>query len=74
MNNGNNKTLLFQHEVVPNSEELVRDFMAEEEEQARNEEDETIEAEVSWAATDPAPEYLPPYQDPPGIDDPFVPE
>ena len=59
-------------EVVPNSEGSVRDFMAEEEEQARNEEDETIEAEVSWATADPAPEYLPPYQDPPGIDDPFV--
>ena len=52
----------------------VRDFMVEEEEQARNEEDETIEAEFSRAATDPAPEYLPPYQDPPGIDDPFVSE
>ena len=30
--------------------------------------DEMIEAEVSQAATDPAPEYLSPYQDPPGID------
>ena len=59
-------------EIVPNSEGSVKDFMAEEEQQAQNEEDETIEAEVSWAATDPAPEYLPPYQDPPGIDDPFV--
>ena len=29
-----------------------------EEEQARNEEDEMIEAEVSQATTDPAPEYL----------------
>ena len=35
---------------------------------------EMIEAEVSQAATDPAPEYLPPYQDPPGIDDPFISE
>ena len=61
-------------EVVLDSEGSVRDFMAEEEEQTRNEEDETIEAEVSWAAADPAPEYLPPYQDPPGIDDPFVSE
>ena len=57
--------------IVPDSEGLVRNFMAEEE-QAWNEEDETIEAEVSWAAADPAPEYLPSYQDPPGIDDPFV--
>ena len=61
-------------EVVPDLEGSVRDFMAEEEEQARNEEHEMIEAEVSWATTDPAPEYLPPYQDPPGIDDPFVSE
>ena len=60
--------------MVPDLEELVRDFMTEEEEQARNEEDETIEAKVSRATTDPAPEYLPPYQDPPGIDDPFVSE
>ena len=60
-------------EIILNSEELVRDFMVEEE-QAQNEEDETIEAEVSWAAADPAPEYLPPYQDPPGINDPFVSE
>ena len=50
---------------------LVRDFMGEEE-QAQNEEEETIEAKVSWAAADSAPEYLPPYQDPPGIDDPFI--
>ena len=42
--------------------------------QARNEEDETIEAKVSQATADPAAEYLPPYQDPPGIDDPFVSE
>ena len=35
--------------------------MAEEEKQAKNEEDEMIEAEVSWAATDSSPEYLPPY-------------
>ena len=48
--------------------------MVEEQEQARNEEDETIEAKVSQAATDPAPEYLPPNQDPPGINDPFVSE
>ena len=48
--------------------------MVEVEEQAQNEEDETIEAKVSWATTDPAPEYLPPYQDPPGIDDPIVSE
>ena len=53
---------------------LVRDFMVEEQEQAGNEEDETIEAKVSQAATDPAPEYLPPNQDPPGINDPFVSE
>ena len=59
--------------VVPNSEGLFRDF-AGEEEQARNEEDETIEAEVSQATANPAPEYLLPYQDPPGIDDPFVSE
>ena len=52
--------------------ELIRDFKEEEEEQARNEEGETIEAEVHRAMADPAPEYLPPYQDPPGIDDPFV--
>ena len=58
--------------IVLDLEGLVRDFMVEEEEQAWNEEDETIEAEVSWAAADPAPEYLLLYQDPPGIDDPFV--
>ena len=52
--------------------ESIRDFGEEEEEQARNEEGETIEAEVRRAMADPAPEYLPPYQDPPGIDDPFV--
>ena len=62
------------NEVVLDLEGLVRDFVVEEEEQARNEEDETIETEVSWATTDPAPEYLPLYQDPPGIDDPFVSE
>ena len=61
-------------EVVPDSEGSVRDFMVEEEEQARNEEHETIEAKVSWAAADPALEYLPLYQDPPGIDDPFISE
>ena len=60
--------------VVLDSEGSFRDFAGEEEEQARDEEDETIEAEVSRATTDPAPEYLSPYQDPPGIDDPFVSE
>ena len=58
-------------ETVPDSEGSVRDFMAEEE-QARNEEEEMIQAKISWATPDPAPEYLPPYQDPPGIDNPFV--
>ena len=58
--------------IVLDSEVSVRDFIAEEEEQAQNEEDETIEAEINRAATDPAPEYLPPCQDPPGIDNPFV--
>ena len=52
----------------------IRDFFQEEEEQACNEEGEMIEAEVHRAMADPAPEYLPPYQDPPGIDDPFVSE
>ena len=60
--------------VVPDLEGSVWDFIAEEEEQARNEEDEMIKSEVSWATTDPAPEYLPPYQDSPDIDDPFVSE
>ena len=62
-------------DVMPDSSgtsELIRDFAREEEEQALNEEGETIEAEVQQAMVDPAPEYLPPYQDPPGIDDPFV--
>ena len=54
------------------SGESIRDFGVEEEEQAHNEEGETIETEVCRAIADPAPEYLPPYQDPPGIDDPFV--
>ena len=54
--------------------ELIRDFGEEEEEQARNEEGETIEAEVRRAMADPAPEYLPPYQDPPDIDAPFLSE
>ena len=54
--------------------ESIRDFGEEEEEQAHNEEGETIEAEVHRAMADPALEYLPPYQDPPGIDDPFVSE
>ena len=56
------------------SVELIRDFGEEEEEQASNEEGETIEAEVCQAMADPAPEYLPPFWDPPGIDDPFVSE
>ena len=56
-------------EVVPDSEGSVRDFMAEEEEQARNEEEEMIQAKINQAAIDPAPEYLPP-----GVDDPFVSE
>ena len=61
--------------VMPGSSgELIRDFREEEEEQARNEEGETIEAEVRRAMADPAPEYLPPYEDPPSIDHPFVPE
>ena len=59
-------------EIIPDLEGSVRDSMAEEEEQAQNEGDETIEAKVSYATADPAPEYLPPYQDPPGIADPFV--
>ena len=54
--------------------ESIRDFGEEEEEQAWNEEGETIEAKVRQAMADPVPEYLPPYQDPPGIDDPFVSE
>ena len=54
--------------------ELIRDFVGEEEEQAHNEEGETIEAEVRRAMADPAPEYLPPYEDPPSIDHPFVSE
>ena len=63
-------------DVMPDSSgssELLRDF-AREEEQALNEEGETIEAEVCRAMADPAPEYLLPYQDPPGIDDPFMSE
>ena len=56
------------------SEGSIRDFAGEEEEQAQNEEGETIEAEIHRAMADPAPEYLPPYQDPPGIYDPFVSE
>ena len=63
-------------DVMPGSSgssvESIWDYGEEEEEQARNEEGETIEAEVHRAMADPAPEYLPPYQDPPGIDDPFV--
>ena len=64
-------------EVTPSSSgssESIRDFGEEEEEQARNEEGETIEAEVRRAMADPAPEYLPPYEDPPDIDHPFVSE
>ena len=64
-------------EVMPGSSgssESIRDFGEEEEEQARNEEGETIEAEVCRAMADPAPEYLPPYEDPPSIDHPFVSE
>ena len=53
---------------------LIRDFGAEEEKQARNEEGEMIEAEVHRAMADPAPKYLPPYEDPPSIDHPFVPK
>ena len=58
-------------ETIPDSEGSVRDFMAEQEEQARNEE-EMIQAKINWATADPAPKYFPPYQDPPGIYDPFV--
>ena len=65
-------------DVMPGSSgslvESIRDFREEEEEQAHNEEGETIEAEVCRAMADPAPEYLPPYQDPPHINDPFVSE
>ena len=39
--------------------ESIQDFGAEEEEEAHNEEGETIEAEVCRAMADPAPEYLP---------------
>ena len=60
--------------VVLDSEGSFRDFAGEGEEQARNEEDETIEAEVSQATADSTPVYLPLYQDPPGIENPFVPE
>ena len=56
------------------SSESIRDFAREEQEQAHNEEGKTIEAEVCRAMVDPAPESLPPYQDPPGIDDPFMSE
>ena len=66
------------NDVIPgtlgSSVESIRDFGEEEEEQAQNEEGETIEAKVCRAMADPAPKYLPPYQDPPGIDDPFVSE
>ena len=60
--------------TLGSSEGSIRDFAGEEEEQAHNEEGETIEAGVRRAMADPAPEYLPPYQNPPGIDDPFVSE
>ena len=63
-------------EVMPGSSGSsvgsIRDFGAEEEEQAHNEEGETLEAEVCRAIPDPAPEYLPPYEDPPSINHPFV--
>ena len=60
---------------VPDSEGgSVRDFVGEEKEQAANEEEEMLHAKSNRAAADPAPEYLPSYQDPPGIDDPFVSE
>ena len=66
------------NEVMPgslgSSVESIQDFGEEEEEQACNEEGLTIEAEVPRAMADPAPEYLPPYQNPPGNDDPFVSE
>ena len=62
--------------LVPDSEEgsdgSFRDFAAEEAEQATNEEYQTEQAAIAEAAADPAPEYLPPYQDPPGIDEPFL--
>ena len=64
-------------EVMPGSSgssESIRDSGEEEEEQARNEEGETIEAEVRRAMADPAPEYLRPYEDPPDIDHPLVSE
>ena len=48
--------------------------MAEEEEQARNEEEEMIQGEINQATVDLAPEYLPPYQDLPGINNPFLSE
>ena len=54
------------------SVESIRDFGEEQEEQARNEEGEMIEAKIHRATADPTPEYLPSYQDPPGINDPFV--
>ena len=50
------------NEVMPSSSgssvKSIQDFGEEEEEQARNEEGETIEAEVRRAMADPAPEYL----------------
>ena len=62
--------------VMPGSSgsliESIRDFWEEEEEQVCNEEGETVEAEVRQAMANPAPEYLPPYEDPPDIDHPFV--
>ena len=60
-------------DVMPGSSgssiESIWDLGEEGEEQACNEEGETIEAEVRRAMADPAPEYLPP-----GINDPFVSE
>ena len=47
-------------ETVPYSEGSMRDFTVGEE-QAANEKEETIYAEINWAAADPAPKYLPPY-------------
>ena len=58
-------------ETVPDLEGSVSDFMVEAEEQARNEE-EIIQAEISQATTNLAFKNLAPYQDPPGINGPFV--
>ena len=62
-------------DIIPDSEEgLVRDYVAEEKQQAANEEEETIQAKIDWAAADPAPECIPLHEDPPGIDNLFVSE